>query len=114
VLTLSVGSAIMMHETGLGRLTTSPNEKTTDILDMPFPLCASELRHMWFPTARRPVSSAFVGHFQEMSKSPTATSVIVSAPSSSQVQLTSILSGLISAKFDCQSGFHDERLSLNR
>ena len=40
-----------MHENSLGKLTTSPKEKTSDALGMPFPVRASGLRHMWFPTA---------------------------------------------------------------
>lgn len=40
-----------MHENSLGKLTTSLNEKASDALDMPLPVCASGPRHMWFLTA---------------------------------------------------------------
>jgi hypothetical protein len=48
-----------------------------------------------------------------MSKSPKATLVIVLVSASPQVQSTSMLSGLTSAKIDCQLGFRDGGSNLD-
>jgi hypothetical protein len=82
----------------VGSLTTRPNEKMSEALVTPFPVCPSGLRRMALPIAYGVLQGFSFSHLKTRSKSPRAALLTVLYPSSSQVQFTSTLSGLMSAR----------------